>query len=230
MVDSLTRDPVASVLKRLFREAEIADRSLLEDFRKSATTQDPWTAVLEEEAKDYRALYRKYANNFLSVAPEFGQFLYMCARACKAKRVVEFGTSFGVSTIHLACALRDNGGGRLVGTELESQKADRARGNLAEAGLAEFVEIRVGDALETLQHGIDGEVDLLLLDGAVSLYLPVLKLVEPHLRGGALVIGENAVEQSPGYLNYVRDLRNGYLSLPLPFQARRGNELTVVIR
>lgn len=50
MVDSLTSDPVAFVLKRLSRAAEIADRSLLEDFRKNATTQDPWTAVLEEEA------------------------------------------------------------------------------------------------------------------------------------------------------------------------------------
>jgi len=107
-VDSLTSDPVASVLKRLFREAEVADRPLLEDFRQRAT-QDLWTELVEEEARDYRALYRKYANNFLSVAPEFGRFLYMCGRACKATQVVEFGTSFGVSTIHLACALRDNG-------------------------------------------------------------------------------------------------------------------------
>jgi predicted O-methyltransferase YrrM len=186
--------------------------------------------VIEEEAKDYRALYRRYANNFLCVAPEFGRFLYMCARACRATRVVEFGTSFGVSTIHLACALSDNGGGHLIGTELEPQKAERARKNLADAGLDEFVEIRVGDALETLKSGIDGEVDLLLLDGAVSLYLPVLKLVEPHLRSGAFVIGENAVEQSPRYLDYVRSPQNGCLSLTLPFQAGRGNELTVITR
>jgi predicted O-methyltransferase YrrM len=56
------------------------------------------------------------------------------------------------------------------------------------------VEIRVGDALETPKHGIDGDVDLVLLDGAFSLYLPVLKLLEPHLRDGALVIGDNALE------------------------------------
>jgi predicted O-methyltransferase YrrM len=229
-VNSLTTDPVASTLKRLFREAESADRSVLEDFRSSVTTQDLWTAVIEAEAKDYRALYRRYANNFLCVAPEFGRFLYMCARACRATRVVEFGTSFGVSTIHLASALHDNGGGRLIGTELEPQKAERARKNLADAGLAEFVEIRVGDALETLKSGIDEEVDLLLLDGAVSLYLPVLKLVERHLRSGAFVIGENAIEQSPGYLDYVRNPQSGYLSLALPFQAGRGNELTLITR
>lgn len=227
-MNSLTGEPVTAVLKRLFHEAKIADRSLLEDFRNSGT-QDPWTPFLEEEAKDYRALYRKYAGNFLSIAPDFGQFLYMSARACRAKQIVEFGTSFGVSTIHLACALRDNGGGRLIGTELEPEKARRACQHLADAGLADLVEVRVGDALDTLRSGIDGEVDLLLLDGAVSLYLPVLKLVEPHLRSGAFVIGENAIEQSPGYLEYVRSPQNGYLSMALPFQAGRGNELAVFV-
>jgi predicted O-methyltransferase YrrM len=228
-VESLTTDPVATVLGRLFQEAEIADRPLLEDFRRGPASLDPWSKVLEEEAKDYRALYRKYANNFLNISAEFGRFLYMCTRARRATQIVEFGTSFGISTIHLACALRDSGGGQLIGTELEAAKAQRARQNLADAGLGHLVEIRVGDALETLKD-LDREVDLLLLDGAVSLYLPVLKLLEPHLKDGALVIGENAIEQSPGYLDYVRNPRNGYLSLALPFAAGRGNELTVVTR
>jgi predicted O-methyltransferase YrrM len=224
-MDSLTSEPVVSVLKGLFREAESADRPLLEEFRLSAG-EDPWTKVVAEETRDYRALYRNFANNFLSVSPEFGRFLYMCARACGARRILEFGTSFGVSTIHLACALKDNGGGRLVGTELESQKAKRARQNLADAGLGDLVEIREGDALETLKTDVE-YIDLLLLDGAISLYLPVLKLVERHLRAGAMVIGENAVEQSPGYLDYVRNPQNGYLSIALPFQHGRGNELTI---
>jgi predicted O-methyltransferase YrrM len=186
--------------------------------------------LLKAEAKDYRAVYRTYANNFLNVSAEFGRFLYMCARARKAKRIVEFGTSFGISTIHLACALRDGGGGHLIGSELEPTKAKRARQNLNDAGLADLVEIRIGDALETFKGGIDGEVDLVLLDGAFSLYLPILKLLEPYLRNGAFVIADNALEQSPGYLDYVRNPQNGYLSLPLPFDAGRGNELTVVTR
>jgi predicted O-methyltransferase YrrM len=228
-VESLTTDPVATVLKRLFQEAETADLPLLEDFRRCRTTQeDPWNELVEEETRDYRALYRKYAKNFLNVSADFGRLFYMCARA--RRQIVEFGTSFGISTIHLACALRDGGGGRLVGTELEPAKAQSARQNLADAELGHLVEIRVGDPLETLRDDIDREVDLLLLDGAVSLYLPVLQLLEPHLRDGALVIGENAVEQSPGYLSYVRNPQNGYLSLALPFVAGRGNELTVVTR
>jgi len=229
-MDSLSTDPVATVLKRLFQEAEAADRPLMEQYRNKELASDSLTKLLEAEAKDYKAVYRTWANNFLNVTADFGRFLYMCARARKAKRIVEFGTSFGISTIHLACALRDGGGGRLIGTELEPMKAKRAQENLAAAGLAGLVEIRIGDALETLKDGIDGDVDLVLLDGAFSLYLPVLKLLEPYLRDGAFVIGENAFEQTPGYLEYVRNPQNGYLSLALPFQAGRGNEITIVTR
>jgi predicted O-methyltransferase YrrM len=88
-------------------------------------------------------------------------------------------------------ALRDGGGGQLTGTELEPTKAQRAHQNLSAVGLADIVDIRVGDALETLRDGVSENVDLVLLDGAFSLYLPVLKLLEPHLSPGALVIGEN---------------------------------------
>ena len=229
-MDSLSTDPVTTVLKRLFQEAEAADRPLMEQYRNKGLASDSLTKLLEAEAKDYKAVYRTWANNFLNVTAEFGRFLYMCARARKAKQIVEFGTSFGISTIHLACALRDGGGGRLIGTELEPVKAKRAQENLAAAGLAGLVEIRIGDALETLKDGIEGDVDLVLLDGAFSLYLPVLKLLEPYLRDGAFVIGENAFEQTPGYLEYVRNPQNGYLSLALPFQAGRGNEITIVTR
>ena len=227
-MDSLTTDPVAAVLKRLFQESETADRPLVESYRNKDVHAE-LIKLLEAEAKDYRAVYRTFADNFLNVSAVFGRFLYMCVRARKAKRIVEFGTSFGISTIHLACALRDGGNGHMIGTELEPTKAKRARDNLGAAGLADLVEIRVGDALETLKDGIDGDVDLVLLDGAFSLYLPVLKLLEPHLRDGAFVIGDNALEQS-GYLDYVRNPQNGYLSLALPFAAGRGNELTVVTR
>jgi predicted O-methyltransferase YrrM len=68
---------------------------------------------------------------------------------------------------------------------------------------------------------------MVMLDGAFTLYLPVLKLLEPHLRAGAIIIGENAFEQAPGYIDYVRNPQNGYLSLPPPFDPIRGNELTI---
>ena len=137
----------------------------------------------------------------------------------------------GISAIYLAAALRDNGGGKLIGTELEPTKAARARENLKAAGLDDLVEIRVGDALETLKQ-IDGNVDMVMLDGAFSLYQKVLKLLEPHLKTGALIIAENAFEQASGYLQYVRDPRNGYLSQRTLFDLDmdRGSEFTVVTR
>jgi predicted O-methyltransferase YrrM len=146
------------------------------------------------------------------------------ARTSKAARIVEFGTSMGISTIYLAAALRDNGGGTLIGSEFEPGKVMRAREHLEAAGLADLVEIREGDARETLAD-IGGEVDLLLIDGAFSLYLPVLKLIEPYLRPGAIVLGENAFD--PEYRAYVRDPANGYLSRTLAIDEGRGNEFTV---
>jgi predicted O-methyltransferase YrrM/nicotinamidase-related amidase len=173
---------------------------------------------------DYRAVYRGFADNFLAISPTYGRFLYATAHACKATRIVEFGTSMGISTIYLAAALRDNGGGHLISSELEPGKVARARANLDAAGLGDLVDIREGDALETLKD-VGGEVDLLLIDGAFSLYLPVLKLVEPRLKPGALVFGENAFEQ--GYLDYVRNPANGYVSMRLPIDEANGNEFTL---
>ena len=222
-MDSLISAPIADVLERLFADARDADGPLLAQFAGQPDDGAAVADLLAQEAVDYRAVYRGFADNFLNVSAEFGQFLYICARARQATRIVEFGTSFGISTIHLAAALRDGGGGHLIGTELEPAKARRARENLTAAGLADLVDIRVGDALETLRDGIGDDVDLVLLDGAFSLYLPVLRLLEPHLSEGALVIGENA---SGDYLRYVQDPANGYRTIPLPFEPGRGNEFS----
>lgn len=134
--------------------------------------------------------------------------LYLLARA-----VVEFGTSVGLSTLHLAAALRDDGGGRLVTSEFEPSKVARARENLAAAGLADLVEVREGDALRTLAADLPETVDLLLLDGAKALYPEILDLVEGRLRPGALVVADDA-DSSPEYLARVRAPGGGYLSVP----------------
>ncbi|WP_207928698.1 O-methyltransferase, partial [Pseudomonas aeruginosa] len=114
---------------------------------------------------------------------------------------------------HLAAALRDNGGGRLIGSEFEPSKAERARRNLAAGGLLDLVELREGDALQTLAKDLPDSIDLVLLDGAKALYPEVLALLESRLRPGALVIADNA-EHSPEYLAHVRSPANGYLSTP----------------
>jgi predicted O-methyltransferase YrrM len=139
--------------------------------------------------------------------------LYMLARSSRARTIVEFGTSFGISTLHLAAALRDNGGGRLITSEFEPSKAARARHNLTAGGLIDLVEIREGDALQTLSVDLPDTIDLLLLDGAKSLYPEILSLVESRLRPGAVIVADNA-DHSPDYLALVRSPAKGYMSTP----------------
>jgi predicted O-methyltransferase YrrM len=162
---------------------------------------------------DYRAFYTRAKDIYLAVSRETAVLLYMLARNARAKSIVEFGTSFGISTLHLAAALKDNGGGRVIGSEFEPSKVERARANVAAAGLADFVEIREGDALETLARDLPESIDLVLLDGAKSLYPRVLALLEPRLRAGALIVADNA-EMSPEFLSHVRAPGGSYLSVP----------------
>jgi predicted O-methyltransferase YrrM len=162
---------------------------------------------------EYRTFYGALKDYPLAVSRETGTLLYMLARATRATAIVEFGTSFGISTLHLAAALRDNGGGRLITSEFEPSKAARARENLMAGGLIDLVEIREGDALETLKRDLPETVDLLLLDGAKALYPEILALVEPRLRPGAFIVADNA-DYSPDYLAIVRAPSKGYMSTP----------------
>ena len=91
------------------------------------------------------------------MSPAQGQLLYLVARALAARRIVEFGTSFGISTLYLAAAVRDNGGGSVIGSEIEPTKHRAATAHLAEAGLAAGADVRLGDARETrVQSGRNG--------------------------------------------------------------------------
>ena len=198
--------PVAPLLERLFRQADQTDAAL------PAFSAEERERLMRSKT-DYPDLYARLKDLSLAVSRETGALLYMLARACGARTVVEFGTSFGVSTLHLAAALRDNGGGRLITTEFEPSKAARARNNLTEAGLIDLVEIREGDALQTLATDLPERIDLLLLDGAKALYPEILDRVEARLRPGALIVADNA-DHSPDYLARVRSPGSGYMSTP----------------
>lgn len=168
-----------------------------------------------------------FDDKFLAVDREQGVFCYLLARATGAATIVEFGTSFGVSTIYLALAVRENGGGRVIGTERVAEKASRAREHLAEAGLLDFVDLREGDALETLRE-IDGPVDFLLNDGFPPYQLPVLQLVAPRMRQGALVVTDNVGAfwaNGGAYTDWVRDPANGFQSTMLAMN--EGTEISV---
>jgi predicted O-methyltransferase YrrM len=154
---------------------------------------------------------------YLAVPRDEGEFLYLTARAVGAKRIVEFGTSFGISTIYLGAAVRDNGGEIVIGTEVEPSKHVQAVANLGEAGLAGVTDIRLGDALETLKE-VPEPLDLVFLDGWKDLYIPVLQLIQPCLRTGAVVLADNIhtfKKSLRPYVEYVQSGKNGFESTTL---------------
>lgn len=155
---------------------------------------------------------------YMPVNPDQGKLLYLTARSLGAQNVVEYGTSFGISTIYLACAVKDNGGGRVIGTEIEPSKHARATQNLRDAGVSEFAEVRLGDALATLADA-PAPIDLVLLDGWKDLYLPILKLLAPRLRRGAVVLADNIFTFRASlrpYVEYVQSGEHGFVSTTLP--------------
>jgi predicted O-methyltransferase YrrM len=207
---TLTTAPLAPLLDRLFKEAEAAAAATESAV---ADLSDAEQARLRQSKTGYVELYSRLKDVPIAVSRETGTLLYMLARGAKARNIVEFGTSFGISTLYLAAALRDNGGGRLITTEFEASKVARARENLTAGGLIDLVEIREGDALQTLKGGLPETIDLVLLDGAKALYPEVLALVENRLRPGAFIVADDA-DVNPDYLARVRSAKHGYLSTP----------------
>ena len=150
---------------------------------------------------------------YMPVTPEAGRLLYALVRATRPATVVEFGMSLGLSGIHLAAAVRDNGSGRVVTTELSKAKIATAKNNFDEAGLSDVITVLEGDAVSTLAD-VPGPVGFVLLDGWKEFYLPVIKLLEPKLSEGALIVADNTnMPDTQPYLDYVRDPANGYVSV-----------------
>jgi predicted O-methyltransferase YrrM len=207
---TLSTAPLAPLLDRLFEQA--AAVSPLSNPVMAALSSEERGRVMRSKTA-YLDFYGHLKDFPLAVSRETAALLYMLARSSGARTIVEFGTSFGISTLHLAAALRDNGGGRLITSEFEPSKVARARDNLTAGGLADLVELREGDALQTLSVDLPETVDLLLLDGAKGLYVEVLGLVESRLRPGALIVADN-VDFSPDYLERVRSPAKGYVSTP----------------
>jgi predicted O-methyltransferase YrrM len=174
------------------------------------------------------------ANRFLSdklvaLEPDKAEFCYLTARSLRARRIVEVGTSFGVSTLYLAAAVRDNGGGTVIATEQEAAKAAAARAHLTEAGLEELVDLREGDLRETLKT-LAGPVDFVLMDVWTEMVRPAIELIAPHLRPGAVVVCDNTRQSEDGYRDYfafVRDPARGFRTATLPFEG--GLEFTVKV-
>ena len=167
---------------------------------------------------------RFMADKLVALDPIKAEFCHLLCRALSARRVVEVGTSFGVSTIYLADAVRANGGGTVIATEYEPAKAAAARETFAAAGLADLIDLR-----ETLKV-IEGPVDFVLMDIWTEMALPALELIAPHLRRGAVVVADNTTQVRHAYgrfFEFVEDPKNGLRTLTLPFEG--GLEFTVKV-
>ena len=158
------------------------------------------------------------------------EFCHQLCRATNARRIVEIGTSYGVSTLYLAAAVRDNirasgGSGVVIATEYEPAKANAARAHFAQAGLSDFIDLREGDLRDTLR-GLEGPVDFILMDIWIRMARPALELVTPHLRRGAIVICDNTARFRADYADYFAFLEsNGFRTMTLPFDG--GLELSI---
>ena len=216
MATTLQDPRVETVLDRMYAETKNQMSQLRE--RHGQLAQPMTTAERSEAMSEF----------YIPVTPDAGRLLYALVRATRPTTVVEFGMSFGISAIHLAAAVRDNGVGRVVTTELSATKIAAAKKTFAETGLDDVITILEGDALTTLE-GLDGPVGFALLDGWKDLYLPVIKLLEPSLATGALVVADNAsaADMAP-YLDRVRNPANGYTSFN--FLVRESDSMEISCR
>jgi predicted O-methyltransferase YrrM len=211
MANTLASARVAGLLAGLFATSDENDPQALARIKAEADAKHGGQRYAP-------ALLPLFDEVYMPVPPEVGQLLYLLTRLRRPQTVVEVGTSFGVSAIHFAAALRDNGQGRLIAAELSKKKVEAARANLEAVGLGDLVELRAGDAFETLKS-LDLKIDLLLLDGWKDGYLAMLKFLESKLAPGALVVGDDTKlfpDRLASYLAYVRDPESGYLSIDLP--------------
>jgi predicted O-methyltransferase YrrM len=221
---SVIQDPF---LARLLADLHARSDAQIEAFRvfeqEKARQAHPPTDV---EIKRFRS------DKLVALDRDKAEFCYQLCRATGARRIVEVGTSYGVSTLYLAAALRDTiaesgGHGLVVGTEYEPEKVAAARAHFETAGLDRYIELRQGDLRETLRD-VEGPVDLLLVDIWISMARPALELVAPRLRPGAVVICDNTeVHRSDysDYFAYLNDAANGFQTITLPF--RGGLEMSV---
>jgi predicted O-methyltransferase YrrM len=205
-VDTLRSATVATVLDRIYAVAAREDEAAKGRVR----AREAEVGARLSQAQRYEL----YGDAPQAITREVGELAYVLALGQAGRCVVEFGASHAASTICLAAALRDSGGGTLITTESRLGKVHVARRNLVEAGLGDLVELRVGDARQTLRV-LAEPVDLLFLDGRNDLYTDVLKLIEPRLRGNALVVADLSADDPDllSYLRYVRTASNGYLSI-----------------
>lgn len=213
-----------ALLDRLHEQSDAQAAAMGAYFQKRAEAGDIDWNTFDADANAF------LADKLVALDRAKAEFCYLMCRSLRATRVVEAGTSFGVSTLYLAAAVSANGGGIVIGTEIEASKAAAARSIFAEAGLADMVDLREGDLRETLRDP-GGPVDFMLIDIWTPMARPALERIAPFLRTGAAVVCDNTSQFPEAYADYfvfLRDPANGFATQTLPFPG--GLELSVLLR
>ena len=223
MTSVLADPPLEALLQRLQADSLAQEAETSAWFRRRGEAGE-----LNWDGFDDKS-HRFMADKFVALPHDKAEFCYSLCRSLDARRVVEVGTSFGVSTLYLAAAVRDNGGGLVIGTEHEAQKAKAARATFDAAGLSTFIDLREGALRQTLKS-LEGPIDFVLVDIWVEMARPALELIAPHLRRGAIVCADNTASvRTPYryYFEFVNDPANGFITMTLPFEG--GLEMTVKV-
>ncbi|MBP7644255.1 MAG: class I SAM-dependent methyltransferase [Saprospiraceae bacterium] len=171
------------------------------------------------EPEDVRTAY-------LPISKEQGQWMYDMILKNQYKHIVEFGTSFGISTIYLALAAEQIGG-KVVTTEIVPEKCEQARKNFESAGVENFIELREGDALESLKNW-NQSVDFLLLDGWKDLYLPVFRLLENYFHPNTTIFVDNT--NFKGVKLFLKTIAQNPKYLISPIEVDKGNSTIITLK
>ncbi len=162
------------------------------------------------------------------VSPTTGRFLFSLVAGQAGCEVLELGGSRGYSAIWLAAGARILGG-RVLSVEVDPQRAELWRANIADAGLDEWAELVEGDAIATLEQ-LDDTFDVVFIDAEKDDYERLFELARPRLEPGGLVVADNVLShvETLGAYSAARQADPDLVSVTVPLD--RGLELTALLR
>jgi predicted O-methyltransferase YrrM len=211
----LRRPELAHLIDTLHARSDEQLEAMKADYTERSKEARP---IAADEAKQY------LQDKLVALDRDKAKFCYQLCRTTNARRIVEIGTSYGVSTLYLAAAVCDNvvaggGAGLVIGTEYEPEKARAARAHFMQAGVSQFIELREGDLRETLKN-LTGPIDFVLIDIWIDMALPALQLLIPHLAPNAGIVCDNTSlyrNEYADYLAFLNDPKNGFMTMTMPF-------------
>ncbi|WP_423999856.1 O-methyltransferase [Maribacter sp. IgM3_T14_3] len=182
-----THNSITATLLDLFNDAKYDKTRIIKGLVKSILRP-----IQPEDFKDA----------YLAISEEQGLYLVELIQKNNLKNVVEFGTSFGISTLFLAQGVLETKG-RIITTELIASKAEKAMENFKKAEVSNIIDVRIGDAMQTLQNH-KKPIDLLFLDGWKNLYQPLFNMLESNFHTNTIIYVDNAnMTESRAFLTAV---------------------------